>query len=82
MQYILEFLGLMTVFSIFLVVSGADFTAIMTGLGMGWFADVSKFFTVKTIRDSFIASGKWFNRITGAALVAFGFRLALSRAAD
>ncbi|OWO96400.1 hypothetical protein B5E41_02760 [Rhizobium esperanzae] len=81
MQYILEFLGLMAVFSIFLVVSGADFAAIMTGLGMG-FAGVSKFFTVKTIRDRFIASGKWFNRITGAALVAFGFRLALSRAAD
>jgi threonine/homoserine/homoserine lactone efflux protein len=33
-------------------------------------------------RDRFIASGKWFNRITGAALVGFGFRLALTRAAD
>lgn len=33
-------------------------------------------------RDRFIASGKWFNRITGAASVAFGFRLALTRAAD
>ncbi|MBB3354806.1 hypothetical protein FHT70_004762 [Rhizobium sp. BK049] len=36
----------------------------------------------QAIRDRFIASGKWFNRITGAALVAFGFRLALSRAVD
>ncbi|PDT17145.1 lysine transporter LysE [Rhizobium sp. J15] len=57
------------------------------GLGMAaalvaWFAGVSYFFTVKAIRDRFIASGKWFNRITGAALVGFGFRLALSRAAD
>ncbi|MBP2443367.1 LysE family translocator [Rhizobium leguminosarum] len=57
------------------------------GIGMAtaliaWFAGVSYFFTVKTIRDRFIASGKWFNRITGAALVGFGFRLALSRAAD
>lgn len=57
------------------------------GIGMAtalvaWFAGVSYFFTVKAIRDRFIASGKWFNRITGAALVGFGFRLALSRAAD
>ena len=57
------------------------------GIGMAtalvaWFAGVSYFFTVKSIRDRFIASGKWFNRITGAALVGFGFRLALSRAAD
>ncbi|RUM24933.1 LysE family translocator [Rhizobium vallis] len=57
------------------------------GIGMAtalvaWFAGVSYFFTVKAIRDRFIASGKWFNRITGAALVGFGFRLALARAAD
>jgi RhtB (resistance to homoserine/threonine) family protein len=57
------------------------------GVGMAtalvaWFAGVSVFFTVKPIRDRFIASGKWFNRITGAALVGFGFRLALARAAD
>jgi len=57
------------------------------GIGMAtalvaWFAGVSIFFTVKAIRDRFIASGKWFNRITGAALVGFGFRLALARAAD
>ncbi|RXT16972.1 lysine transporter LysE [Rhizobium leguminosarum] len=57
------------------------------GIGMAmalvaWFAGVSYFFTVNAIRDRFIASGKWFNRITGAALVGFGFRLALSRAAD
>ncbi|QKK21838.1 hypothetical protein FFM81_001335 [Rhizobium hidalgonense] len=58
MQSILEFLGMMAVFS------------------------VAYFFTVKAIRDRFIASGKWFNRITGAALVGFGFRLALTRAAD
>ena len=49
---------------------------------VAWFAGVSIFFTVKPIRDRFIASGKWFNRITGAALVGFGFRLALARAAD
>ncbi|PDV88031.1 hypothetical protein CO652_12855 [Rhizobium sp. H4] len=100
MSYIVEFLGLMAVFFIFIVVPGADFAVIlrqsivhgrraasMTGLGMAtalgaWFAGVSYFFTAKTIRDRFIASGKWFNRITGAALVGFGFRLALSRAAD
>ena len=57
------------------------------GIGMGtalvaWFAGVSVFFTVKPIRDRFIAGGKWFNRITGAALVGFGLRLALARAAD
>ncbi len=57
------------------------------GLGMAaalvaWFSAVATFFTVKPIRDRFIASGKWFNRITGAALVGFGFRLALARAVD
>jgi threonine/homoserine/homoserine lactone efflux protein len=57
------------------------------GIGMAnalvtWFAAVSLFFTAKPIRDRFIASGRWFNRITGAALVGFGFRLALVRAAD
>lgn len=57
------------------------------GLGMAtalvaWFAGVATFFTVKPIRDRFIASGKWFNRITGVALVGFGVRLALARAGD
>ncbi|EJC81611.1 putative threonine efflux protein [Rhizobium leguminosarum bv. trifolii WSM2297] len=57
------------------------------GIGMAtalvaWFAGVSYFFTVKAICDRFIAGGKWFNRISGAALVGFGFRLALTRAAD
>jgi threonine/homoserine/homoserine lactone efflux protein len=73
MPHIFEFLRLMAVCSI--------------GIGMAtalvaWFAGVSYFFTVKAIRDRFIASGKWFNCITEAALVGFGFRLALSRAAD
>ncbi|TCU36242.1 LysE family translocator [Rhizobium azibense] len=57
------------------------------GIGMAsalvaWFAVVSIFLAVKPVRDRFIASGKWFNRITGAALVGFGFRLAITRAAD
>jgi RhtB (resistance to homoserine/threonine) family protein len=57
------------------------------GIGMAtalvaWFAGVAVFFTVKPIRERFLASGKWFNRITGAALVGFGLRLALARAAD
>ena len=57
------------------------------GIGMAialvaWFAAVSVFFTVKPVRDRFLASGKWFNRITGAALVGFGFRLAFARAVD
>ncbi|ARM90315.1 hypothetical protein RHEC894_CH04075 [Rhizobium sp. CIAT894] len=60
MQSILEFLGLMAVFSIVIPYS----------------------FTDKAIRDRFIANGKWFNRITGAALLGFGFRLAPPRAAD
>ncbi|PON04779.1 hypothetical protein ATY29_25270 [Rhizobium hidalgonense] len=60
MQSILEFLGMMAVFSVF----------------------IPYFFTVKAIRDRFIASGKWFDRITGAALAGFGFRLVLTRAAD
>jgi RhtB (resistance to homoserine/threonine) family protein len=57
------------------------------GIGMAtalvaWFAAVSTFFTVEAVRDRFIAGGRLFNRVTGAALVAFGFRLALSNAAD
>jgi threonine/homoserine/homoserine lactone efflux protein len=57
------------------------------GIGMAaalvaWFATVSTFLTVGPIRDRFIASGRWFNRVTGAALVGLGFRLALLRAVD
>lgn len=57
------------------------------GIGMAtalfaWFSAVATFFTTKAVRDRFVASGKWFNRITGAALVGFGFRLALARAVD
>lgn len=90
MQYILEFLGLIAVFSIFSTLVHHDTPVLIQfsyGIGMAtalvaWFAGVSHFFTIKTIRDRVIASGQWFNRITGAARVAFGLRFALSRAAD
>ena len=44
-----------------------------------WFMMVSIFFTTPKIRDGFYRMGKWFNRITGMALVFLAIRVALSR---
>lgn len=44
-----------------------------------WFALVSVFFTTPAVRDGFYRMGKWFNRVTGAALIFLAIRVAVSR---
>lgn len=45
-----------------------------------WFSAVSCFLTMPKIRTAFSRAGLWINRVTGAVFIAFGVRLALSRA--
>lgn len=52
----------------------------MSALLMGWFTLVSFFFTGRTVRAQLARLGRWFNRLTGGALIALGVRLALQRA--
>ncbi len=44
-----------------------------------WFALVSVFFTAKNVRAGFYRMGKWFNRVTGAALILLALRLLLTQ---
>ena len=55
------------------------------GLGMAtalilWFFGVSLVFTSKPVRERFVATGRWFNRATGALFIGLGLRLALIQA--
>ncbi|MBS1167658.1 MAG: lysine transporter LysE [Proteobacteria bacterium] len=45
-----------------------------------WFSAVSCFLTMPKVRSAFSRAGVWINRVTGAVFIAFGVRLALSRA--
>lgn len=45
-----------------------------------WFSAVSCFLTMPRVRHGFSRAGVWINRVTGAVFIAFGVRLALSRA--
>jgi RhtB (resistance to homoserine/threonine) family protein len=45
-----------------------------------WFSAVSCFLTMPRVRGAFTRAGLWINRITGAVFIAFGVRLALTRA--
>lgn len=45
-----------------------------------WFSAVSCFLTMPKVRNAFSRAGLWINRVTGAVFIAFGVRLALSRA--
>lgn len=45
-----------------------------------WFSAVSCFLTMPKVRTAFSRAGLWINRVTGAVFIAFGVRLALSRA--
>ena len=52
------------------------------GLGMAialilWFFAVSLVFTSRPVREKFIATGRLFNRVTGALFIGLGVRLAL-----
>lgn len=44
-----------------------------------WYLLVSIFFTTPKVRGAFYKIGKWFNRVTGAALVMLAVRVATSR---
>ncbi|MCK0198063.1 LysE family transporter [Ancylobacter sp. 6x-1] len=52
----------------------------MAGALFAWFVGVTLFFTHPRVRARFTACGRWFNRITGAAFVLLGLRLAAQRA--
>lgn len=45
-----------------------------------WFSAVSCFLTMPKVRSAFSRAGVWISRVTGAVFIAFGVRLALSRA--
>ena len=60
----------------------AVYGLLMASALSAWFVAVSIFFTAPSVRDRFVAWGRWINRITGAAFVGLGLRLAVSRAAD
>jgi Putative threonine efflux protein len=45
-----------------------------------WFSAVSCFLTMPGVRNAFSRAGLWISRVTGAVFIAFGVRLALSRA--
>lgn len=51
----------------------------MSAMLFGWFALVSFFFTTPAIRRGFYAMGKWFNRVTGAALMLLAVKVAVAR---
>ncbi|WP_407049417.1 LysE family transporter [Methyloraptor flagellatus] len=60
----------------------AVYGVLMASALIAWFVGVSMFFTVAAVRERFVACGRWFNRMTGAALVGLGVRLAIAKAAD
>lgn len=60
----------------------AVYGLLMASALIAWFVAVSVFFTAPAVRDRFVAWGRWINRVTGAAFVGLGLRLATSRAAD
>ena len=45
-----------------------------------WFVGVSTFFTVASVRERFVAWGRWFNRITGMIFIGLGIRFATQQA--
>ncbi len=57
----------------------AIYVATMSLQLFAWYLLVSIFFTTPSVRGAFYKIGKWFNRITGAALVMLAVRVATSR---
>lgn len=58
------------------------YVAIMSVTLFIWFMLVSIFFTTKKVREAFYATGKWFNRVTGVALIFLAARIALTQHSD
>ncbi len=50
--------------------------AMMIGITFAWFAFVALFFSIDKIRLQFLKLGKWLERLTGGALIAFGLKVA------
>lgn len=51
----------------------------MSVLLLCWFVLVSIFFTTERVRNGFYRLGRWFNRMTGLALIFLAIRVAVSR---
>tara|TARA_R110002095_G_scaffold209584_1_gene196258 strand:- start:2929 stop:3594 length:666 start_codon:yes stop_codon:yes gene_type:complete len=49
---------------------------LMISITFAWFAFVAIFFSVDKIRLRFLKLGKWLERLTGGALIAFGLKIA------
>lgn len=47
---------------------------------IAWFVAVSTFFTMQSLRDRFVAWGRWFNRVTGLVFIGLGIKLATQQA--
>jgi RhtB (resistance to homoserine/threonine) family protein len=45
-----------------------------------WFVGVSTFFTIASVREKFIAGGRWFNKVCGVLFIGLGVRLATQQA--
>jgi len=58
----------------------ASYGLVMASCLIAWFAMVACFLTMPQVRAAFSRVGLWINRVTGAVFIAFGVRLALSRA--
>ncbi|MBA8877945.1 LysE family translocator [Phyllobacterium myrsinacearum] len=47
---------------------------------IAWFVAVSTFFTMQSVRERFVAWGRWFNRVTGLVFIGLGIKLATQQA--
>jgi len=58
----------------------AGYGVVMSIALISWFIAVSIFFTMQSVRDRFVAWGRWFNRVTGLVFISLGIKLATSQA--
>jgi RhtB (resistance to homoserine/threonine) family protein len=58
----------------------AGYGVVMSTALISWFIAVSTFFTMQSVRDRFVAWGRWFNRVTGYVFIGLGIKLATSQA--
>jgi len=54
----------------------AGYGIVMSAALISWFVAVSIFFTMQSVRDRFVAWGRWFNRVTGLVFIGLGIKLA------
>ncbi|PSJ62052.1 LysE family translocator [Pseudaminobacter soli (ex Li et al. 2025)] len=52
---------------------------LMAAFLISWFVIVSIFFTMKSVRDRFVALGRWFDRFTGLVFIGLGIKLAVQQ---